>query len=174
MLKKLLSTLAALLALGAGSANAIVLTLDDANLTVIRPLSGSASASFSGSYTLTPGFEFISLGIDIPYTAGGEGLDDSSPSTTFTPGAFVFTFTILPTDTLGLYDTYLRGGLSMISAGECAVGGGICNNSSSIPFSITIVEGGEGDGNRIPEPGSLALAFLGLGGLLIARRRRLQ
>lgn len=166
MLKKIATVLLTSLALCAGSANAsFVFTLDEATKTVVRPLSGSTQATFVGTVTFDPGYESGGLIIGIPYTSLLDSLNTPFPSNSFTPTGFLLSFTVSSTDTLGLYDTYLFGGPSFITASECQIGGGGCNNLS-LAFAINVVE------STVPEPGSMALISLGLAGLFGCRRRK--
>jgi len=48
---------------------------------------------------------------------------------------------------------------------ECPIGGGLCNGSGPIHYSLDVVAA------AVPEPGTLALFGLGLAGLAVARRR---
>lgn len=166
MLKKIATLLITSLVLWAGSASAsFVFTLDEDTKTVARPLSGSTQATFVGTVTFDQGYESGGLVIGIPYKSLLDSLDQPSPSVSFTPTGFLLSFTVASTDALGLYDTYLLGGPSSITASECQIGGGQCNNLT-LAFAINVVE------STVPEPGSMALVSLGLAGLFGCRRRK--
>jgi hypothetical protein len=45
-----------------GTANAIIVTLDTPNATVVRPTAGTLAVDFTGHIDLTPGFELAFFG----------------------------------------------------------------------------------------------------------------
>jgi hypothetical protein len=78
----------------------------------------------------------------------------------------LFAVTVAATDTLGLYafDFSLVNPAS-VTFFECPIGGGLCNGAT-VNYSVNVVA------QTVPEPATLTLFGLTLGGLAVARRRR--
>lgn len=165
MFRKLVPQFLAVFALAAGTAHAITFTLDDYAKIVERPATGFVDVAYTGSVTLTDGFELLGSSASSLWTAGGELADGVFPHATFALTGTMFTFRVFDTDALGHY-AYGADLTSpaRLTLSECPIGGGFCNNAT-VEYSLDIVE------KAVPEPASLALLGAGLG-LAAVRRRR--
>jgi hypothetical protein len=164
MVWKLVPAVLAFSILGAGTARAITLTLDDALPTVVRPDVGFVDIDFTGTISLTPGFELISSTISHLYKADGDSLNSPVLNVTFALTGVLFTMRVSSTDAPGLYN--LRSDLltpARVLFGECQIGGGACNNAAS-NYGVNVV--------AAPEPATTALVALGGGAVMLGGRRR--
>jgi len=163
MKKNLLAIVAVALLAGPMAANAIIVTFDDLNPTVERPLSGSSSVDFFATVTLGPG-EVLSQGnANYACLSPFECLAFDWSSTIFSEGHEArFRATVDSTDPTGLYDSGPIGFYFWYTdaAGET-------NYSEFVRYTVNVVEAAS-----VPEPGTLALFGLGLAGIGAMRRRR--
>ena len=166
MVWKLVPAVLAFSILGTGSASAITFTLDDVLPSVVRPDVGFVDVEFTGTITLTPGYELISASISSLYKADGDVLDSIGADPTFDLTGVLFTVRVLSSDALGVYN--LRNDLvtpARISFGECQIGGGACGSAQS-NYGVNVVAA------PVPEPSALGLLLCGAGVLRFVRRRR--
>ena len=154
-----------------GTANAILVTVDDTSLTVVRPTSGFVDVEFTGHVEFTPGFELNAVSFTtLLYTASGDSLS-FSPTPQFALERVLWFQRILSTDPLGLYA--FSNDLStpaIFTFFECEIGGNTNCNSSSINWSVNVV--GELPPVGVPEPSTLSLFLVALGSLGLILRRR--
>lgn len=165
--------LAALLgvsAVGAKAQSTFTFTLNQPDITVERPASGTIQAVLSGTITFLGGDQGSVITLSFPFSSLGAGLIGQIDSD-FANAAFAGTdysgpvakFAVSSSTALGLYNTNV----------------GLVNPSTLVvidqfdvpiarPFSVTVVS------STVPEPGSIAL-FVGMGvsgaGLVLRRRR---
>lgn len=148
-------------------AHAIIVTLDDNNLTVARPGTGTTQVDFRGHITLTDGFE-LALASESPvYNEHGDALALTLfPNLTFNRDGALFSLIVSATDALGTYQWFAPGAeLASLTYFECPFGGGLCNGSGQIHYALNVVE-------RVPEPATLGLIAVGLVGFAVTLRRR--
>src|SRR5262245_21727451 len=150
------------------TANAIVVTLDDDSLEVVRPASGTATVNFTGQIQITDGFRFTSVTSSSLWNSSGDLISGVFPRPTFLLSGNLFSVTFDSTD-LGLYnlDSTLAS-LAYIIFSECPIGGGFCNNTGRINYSLNVLA----EPRPVPEPATLVLSVMGLVGLGVAARRR--
>lgn len=149
-------------------AHAIVVTLDDNDLTVVRPLTGTTQVDFIGHITVTDGYELSVASLSPVFNASGDALALSLfPSLSFNQNGVLFSLFVSATDALGTYAFFQPSTvLASITWFECPVGGGFCNSSGAINYSLDVVA------RAVPEPATLGLFALGLVGLMGFRRRQ--
>jgi hypothetical protein len=148
------------------AANAITLTLDDYSKTVVQPTSGVVQVDFTGTVTLTQGYESGFSASSSIWNAAGDMAYGMYANPTFNFTGVIFSLLIDATD-LGLYafdSTLLAPAYFTIS--ECPIGGGGCNNAT-VNYSVNVVK----SVTSVPEPTSLALFGIGLIGLAFSARR---
>jgi len=92
MFRKLAPAFLAVFACASGTAHAITFTLDDYAKIVERPATGFVDVAYTGTVTLTDGFELVSSSASSLWTAGGELGDGVFPQTTFALTGTIFTF----------------------------------------------------------------------------------
>ena len=156
-------------ALAPAPANAIMVTLDNASLTIERPLAGTAQADFTGTIVLTPGYDFFSTSATSLWTASGDLIGSVFPSPTFQLTGTLFSVTVSATDALGLYAfDHTLTSPAEIAFAECPTLGGACNNAV-VSYSVNVVAPAV---TRVPEPATLTL--FGLGFVALIRRARRQ
>ena len=169
MLRSLVATVFVLTGaiLTPSTASAIVVTLDDYSLTAVRPLTGTTQADFTGTITVTDGFELELVSESSLWQASGDIIDSWFPNLTFALSGVLFSVTVSATDTLGLYafDSTLTSP-AWITFFECPVGGGSCPGAT-VEYSVEVVAPA-----AVPEPGTLLLVGGGLLGLTRMRRRK--
>jgi hypothetical protein len=146
------------------SAQAIMITLDDPAPTVIRPTTGFTEVNFTGHIDLSDGYEPGSIQASTLVNTLGDQLDSMFPMPRFDAGQFnvagiLFSVLVSAEDALGLYRFVDLASMSpvFIRYFECPVGSTTDCNSSTVNYSLNIV-----DGVNIPEPLSLALLAVGL------------
>jgi hypothetical protein len=147
-------------------AHAITVTLDDSDLTVVRPLSGTTQVDFTGHMTLTDGYE-LSLASETPvYNESGDALALSLfPNLTFNQNGVLFSLFVSATDALGNYAFFQPSTiLANITWFECPIGGGSCNGAG-VNYSLNVIA------TAVPEPATFGLFGLGLAGLMVFRRQ---
>jgi len=151
-----------------GNANAIAISVDNTALTVVRPTSGTTQVNFTGHITISDGFEITSATSSSLWTAGGTLISSVFPDPTFNLDGILWSVTVSATDALGLYafDSSLSSP-AFILFSECPIGGGFCNSTGRINYSVNIV-----DSLPVPEPTPVILLGLGLLSLGIMHSRR--
>lgn len=149
-------------------AEAIIVTLDDSSLTVVRPLTGTTRVDFTGNITLTDGFDLSLASLTPLFNESGNSLAASFfPDVPFNLSGVLFSMVVSATDALGHYAYWVPPtSAASIAWFECPVGGGFCNSSGNLNYSVDVVAA------AVPEPSTLAL--FGIGGLALYtfRRRR--
>jgi len=140
MFRKLPPAFLAVFACTSGTAHAITFTLDDYAKIVERPAAGFVDVAYTGTVTLTDGFELVSSSASSLWTAGGELADGGFPQTTFALIGTIFTFRVFDTDVLGHY-AYQSDLTSpaRLTLSECPIEGGFCNNAT-VEYSLDIVD----------------------------------
>jgi hypothetical protein len=166
-MKKKISVLLALTAaaLLPATSQAIVVTLDDANPTVSRLSSGYVDVAYTGTISVTDGFELMFFGSTSVWNASGDLIAGVFGQFAYdTPGT-LFTVRYDASD-FGLYAYDAFGGLASYNFAECQIGGGFCNNAGG-SFSLNIV-----DPTSVPEPATITLFGAALLAGVGLRRRR--
>jgi PEP-CTERM motif-containing protein len=148
------------------TSQAIILTVDNPNQTVLRPTTGFVDVTFTGTIGITPGFELISGSATSLWNASGDLIAGVFPDFAFGVGGILFTVRVGSTD-LGLYNldsTLLNP--ARVGFAECPIVGGFCNNAFTT-YSVNVV-----DSLPVPEPSTLSL--FGIAALLVgvSLRRR--
>ncbi|HEY7643128.1 MAG TPA: hypothetical protein VH814_25595 [Steroidobacteraceae bacterium] len=149
-------------------AHAITVTLDDSDLTVVRPLTGTKRVDFIGHMTITDGFG-LALASESPvFNETGNSLALSLfPALTFNQDGILFSLYVSATDVLGTYawfDPLVTP--ASITWFECPIGGGLCNGTGQIHYSLNVIA------KAVGEPAMIAPFGLSLGGLLATWRRK--
>lgn len=148
------------------SAHAIVVTLDDNDLTVVRPLTGTTRVDFTGHITVTDGYELL-LASETPlFNESGASLALSLfPSLSFPGDEVLFSLFVSATDALGTYGFFTPPtDPAWIEWFECPIVGGFCNGSGHINYSLNVVA------SAVPEPATFGLFGLGLAIMAVRRR----
>src|SRR5262245_40344069 len=118
------------------TAHAIIVTLDDNSLEVVRPASGTATANFTGQIEITDGFRLTSVTASSLWNGSGDLISGVFPRPTFLLSGNLFSLSFDSTD-LGLYDrSSVLSNLAYIIFSECPIGGGFCNNTGKINYSL--------------------------------------
>jgi PEP-CTERM motif len=148
-------------------AHAIIVTLDDDTLSVVRPTSGTTRVDFTGNIDLTPGFEVSAVALSQLVNETGTSLALSAfPHFTFNATGVLFSLTVSATDALGTYAFYENPHrAATLTFYECPVGGGNCYGSALVHYSLQVLA------NAVPEPATLVLFGVGLLAVAAVRRR---
>jgi hypothetical protein len=151
------------------SAHAIMVTLDNNALTVVRPSSGTLQVDFTGHIAVTDGYELALVSVSPLFNQSGDSLGLSLfPSFDFSGlDGVLFSLFVSSTDALGNYAFFdpSTPTLAEINWFECPIGGGLCNGSGPLHYSLNVISA------AVPEPGPLALFVLSLASLIVIRRR---
>jgi PEP-CTERM motif len=148
--------IAVLLALAAAliapvTSQAIMVTIDNPNQTVLRPTVGTTTVTFTGTIGITPGYELISASVTSLWNASGDLIIGVFPDVEFGVGGVLFTVLVGSTDSgLYAYDISLVNP-ARFNFAECPIPGGFCNNAGGT-YSINVV-----DTLPVPEPTTLSL-----------------
>lgn len=133
------------------TSQAIIVTIDNPNQTILRPTSGTATVTFTGTIDITPGFELISASVTSLWNASGDLIAGVFPDVKFGAGGVLFTVLVDSTD-IGLYAYNISlVNPALFSFAECPIGGGFCNNAGGT-YSVNVV-----DSLAVPEPATLTL-----------------
>ena len=166
---KIIATLTALAAtlIAPLTSHAILVTLDNPNQTILRPTTGTTTVSFTGNIDITEGYRLTSAAASSLWTASGDLVEGRFPRPTFDLTGVLFTVLVGATDS-GLYafDSLLTNPAYILFA-ECPLGGGYCNNTGRLNYSVNVV-----DSLNVPEPATLSLFGAALlMGFAVQRRR---
>jgi len=155
---------------GCGTAQAISITLDNPERTVVRPEFGTTRVEFTGQVTTDDGFDLSTFSFSGPVTASGQTLHQILPIPTLATSGLLFYFDVAATDVLGFYEfdgfafPDLLIPVAMIVY-ECPhAGGGICPRASA-DYSLNVVA------TQVPEPETLGLLAIGFLGFIFAPRK---
>ena len=133
------------------TSQALIVTIDNPNQTVLRPTSGTTTVTFTGTIGITEGYELIAGSATSLWNASGDLIAGVFPDLEFGAGGVLFTVLVDSTDT-GLYAYNISlVNPALYSFAECPIGGGLCNNAGGT-YSINVV-----DSLAVPEPTTLAL-----------------
>ena len=146
--------------------NAITITLDNPNATVVRPTTGSVIVDFTGTITTTPGFEMSSFAASSLWNAAGDLIGGMTPNPTWNLTGILFSVTVDSTD-LGLYafdSSFVN--LAGFNFSESPIGGGWCNNTGFTHYSVNVI-----DSIAVPEPSLIALLAIGFMGFMFGGRK---
>lgn len=163
-----------LLALTNPSAQAVTLTLNDPNPTLVVPSSGSITHTFTGTLSFDPGFSLNSATLLFPFINGGApGLfgnninfpySDANEGGTFSGG--LFTIEIFSTSPFGSYNQRFGGGPATFGV-SLSERQGNTTLSASAPYTVTLVPSA-----GVPDGGGTLLLLVGALGTLGWIKRR--
>jgi hypothetical protein len=175
MKTKILGLMAAVLLVGPMASHAASLSLANPNPTAVRPATGTVTVDFFGTLSLDdPADTVRAFSIDGLFNGSGVVLDSvlvpAFSSMTDAGNALRFSWAINSTAAPGLYSfdsASLIDPSTFSLTFRSAVTG--ADYTVSDTFSINLVEP-----QAVPEPGTLALLWVGLAGLGMLRRHRIQ